>query len=136
MENATVAVPSTMIDREAHRLYHELEERVGERGLTMEVYLGVLEKTEEEVEEELRPQAELVIKRHLVLEEIAKAEALEVSDDEIPEVVKRDAEALGRDYLQLLADLREVGQARGAARRNATGQDRRLRRRRVRARCR
>jgi trigger factor len=109
VENATVAVPSTMIDREAHRLYHELEESVGERGLTMEVYLGVIEKTEHEVEEELRPQAELIIKRRLVLEEIAKAEGVEVSDDEMLEMIKSDASALGRDPLQLIADLRESG---------------------------
>jgi trigger factor len=109
VEHATIAVPSTMIDREAHRLYHQLEERVGQQGLTMEVYLGVLQKTEEEIEEELRPQAEFVIKRQLVLEEIAKAEALEVTDDDITEVVKRDAEALGRDYLQLLSDLEKSG---------------------------
>ncbi len=109
VEHATIAVPSTMVDREAHRLFHQLEERVGEQGLTMEVYLGVLQKTEEEIEEELRPQAEFVIKRQLVLEEIARAEALEVTDDDITEVVKRDAEALGRDYLQLLADLEKSG---------------------------
>jgi len=107
--DATVEVPSTMIDREAHRLYHELEENVGERGLTMDVYLGVLEKTEEEVEKELRPQAELIIKRRLVLEEIAKAEGLSVSDDEMLEAIKADAAALERDPLQLIADLRESG---------------------------
>jgi trigger factor len=106
---AAVEVPSTMIDREAHHLYHELEENVGERGLTMEVYLGVLEKTEEQVEEELRPQAELIIKRRLVLEEIAKAEDLSVSDDEMLEIIKTDAAALERDPLQLIADLRESG---------------------------
>ena len=71
VEHATLDVPSTMVDREAHRLYHELEERVGEQGLTMEVYLGVLEKTEEDIEEEMRPQAEFIIKRQLVLEAIA-----------------------------------------------------------------
>jgi len=106
---ATVEVPSTMIDREAHHLYHELEENVGERGLTMEVYLGVLEKTEEQVEDELRPQAELIIKRRLVLEQIAEAEDLSVSDDEMLEVIKADAAALERDPLQLIADLRESG---------------------------
>jgi trigger factor len=109
VEHATIAVPSTMIDREAHRLYHQLEERVGEQGLTMEVYLGVLQKTEEDIEEEMRPQAEFVIKRQLVLEKIAEAESLEVTDEDITEVVKSDAEALGRDYLQLLADLEKSG---------------------------
>jgi trigger factor len=107
--NATVDVPSTMIDREAHRLYHELEENVGQRGLTMDVYLGVIEKTEEEVEDELRPQAELVIKRRLVLEEIAKAEGLSVSDDDMLAAIKVEAEALDRDPLQVIADLRESG---------------------------
>jgi trigger factor len=109
VEHATIAVPSTMVDREAHRLYHRLEEQVGEQGLTMEVYLGILQKTEEDIEEEMRPQAEFVIKRQLVLEKIAETEALEVTDDDITDVVKSDAEALGRDYLQLLADLEKSG---------------------------
>jgi len=107
--NARVEVPSAMTEREAHRLYHELEENVGERGLTMDVYLGVLEKTAEEVEEELHPQAELVIKRRLVLQAIAAAEELTVSDDEVLELVKADAQALDRDPLQLIKDLRESG---------------------------
>ena len=75
----------------------------------MDVYLGVLEKTEEDIEEEMRPQAEFIIKRQLVLEAIAEAEDLEVTDDDIAEVVKHDAEALGRDHLQLLADLEKSG---------------------------
>jgi trigger factor len=109
VEHATLAVPSTMIDREAHRLFHQLEERVGEQGLTMDVYLGVLEKTEEDIEEEMRPQAEFIIKRQLVLEKIAEVEELAVTDEDIADVVKHDAEALGRDHLQLLADLEKSG---------------------------
>lgn len=109
VEHAAIAVPSTMIDREAHRLYHQLEERVGEQGLTMDVYLGVLEKSPEDIEEEMRPQAEFVIKRQLVLEAIAEAEKLEITDDDVAEMVKHDAEALGRDHLQLLADLEKSG---------------------------
>lgn len=109
VEHATVVVPSAMIDREAHRLYHQLEERVGQQGLTMEVYLGVLQKTQEEIEEEMRPQAEFIIKRQLVLEAVAQAEGLEVTDDDVNEVIKHDAEALGRDYLQLLGDVEKSG---------------------------
>lgn len=109
VENAAVQVPPAMIDREAHRLYHEFEEGVGERGLTMETYLEALQKTAEQVEEELRPQAELIIKRRLVLEEIARQEGLAVDDDEIAALVRRDAEALGRDPLQLMADLQKSG---------------------------
>ena len=63
VERATVTVPPAMIERQAHVLYHELEQEVVKRGLTMESYLGVLQKTQEEVEKELHPRAEQVIKR-------------------------------------------------------------------------
>ncbi len=109
VENATLRVPSTMIDREAHRLYHQLEQNVASQGMSMESYLGLIEKSPQAMEEELRPQAEFVIKRQLVLEAIAEAEGLEVTDDDIAAVVRRDAEMLGRDHLELLADLRKSG---------------------------
>ena len=111
VEHATVAVPSTMIDREAHRLFHQLEERVGEQGLTMEVYLGVLQKSEEDIEEEMRPQAEFVIKRQLVLEKIAEAESLEVTDDDITEVVKQRRRGARQGLPAAPRRSGEVGQA-------------------------
>jgi trigger factor len=109
VDRTTVSVPPAMIDEQAHRLFHDLEEDIGERGLTMESYLTVLQKTREEVEEELRPRAEHVIKRRLVIEAIIEAEALEVSDDEVRERVKADAEILGRDPNQLVLEVYKSG---------------------------
>jgi trigger factor len=107
--NATVTVPPAMVDDQVHRLYHQLEADVGERGLTMDVYLGVLEKTREQVEEELRPRAEHLVRRGLVVDAVVKAEGLEVSDDELRERIKADAELLGRDANQLVLDLYKSG---------------------------
>lgn len=107
--NAEVTIPPAMVEREAHRLYHELEENVGERGLTMDVYLAVLEKTREEVERELAPRAEHLVKRRLVLEAVAAAEGLEVSDDQLRERIMADAELLGRDPQQLVLDIWKSG---------------------------
>jgi trigger factor len=107
--NATVAVPSAMVEREAHHLYHDLESTVGEQGMEMKTYLEALEKTEEEVEEELKPRAEMIVKRRLVLEAISTAENIEVSDDELRERIKADAEALGRDGDQLVIDVYASG---------------------------
>jgi trigger factor len=109
VERATVSVPSAMVDEQAHHLLHELEEDIGERGLTMDSYLAVLQKTREEVEEELRPRAEHIIKRRLVLEAVVQAEGLEVSDDEVRERIKVDAEILGRDPSQLVLDVYKSG---------------------------
>jgi trigger factor len=111
VEMATLTVPPAMVDREAHHLFHDLESRVEERSMSMEIYLQVIDKTSEEVEQELRPQAEQVVKRRLVLEAIAAAEGLEVTEDDMIEQINQDAEALGRDPLQVLADVRESGRA-------------------------
>ena len=109
VDRTTVSVPPAMIDEQAHRLFHDLEEDIGERGLTMESYLTVLQKTKEEVEEELHPRAEHVIKRRLVIEAIIEAEGLEASDDEVRERIKTDAEILGRDANQLVLEVYKSG---------------------------
>jgi trigger factor len=104
-----VTIPPAMVEREAHHLYHELEESVGERGLTMEVYLGVLEKTPEDVEKELAPKAEQLVKRRLVLDAIVAAEGLEVTDEQLRARIMEDAELLGRDPNQLVLDVYKSG---------------------------
>lgn len=107
--NATFSVPPAMVEREAHGLYHELESNIGEQGLTMDVYLKAMEKTAEEVEEGLKPRAEVSVRRRLVLDAIREAEGIEVTDDEVRERIKGDAALLGRDPDQLVIDVYASG---------------------------
>jgi trigger factor len=107
--NATLAVPPAMTQREAHALYHELEANVGEQGLTMDVYLKAMDKTAEQVEEELKPRAEVSVRRRLVLDAIREAEGIEATDDEVRERIKGDAALLGRDPDQLVIDVYASG---------------------------
>jgi trigger factor len=109
VENATVTIPSAMIDRQAHALYHELESSIGERGLEMAGYLEALGKTEDEVEAELRPRAEAEVRRGLVLAAIRDAETIEVSDEELRARIMEDAELLQRDPNQLVLDVYASG---------------------------
>ncbi len=109
VENATVSIPSAMIDRQAHALFHELESTIGERGLEMAGYLEALGKTEEEVEAELRPRAEAEVRRGLVLAAIRDAEKIEVTDEELRARIMEDAELLQRDPNQLVLDVYASG---------------------------
>jgi trigger factor len=107
--NSSLAVPPAMVEREAHGLYHDLESSVGEQGLTMDVYLKAMEKTPAEVEEELKPRAEMNVRRRLVLDAIREAEGIEVTDDEVRERIKADAVLLERDPDQLVIDVYASG---------------------------
>ena len=109
VDNATVNVPPAMVDRQAHALYHELEEAVGERGMEMAQYLEALDKSAEEVEADMRPRAEAEVKRGLVLAAIRDAEHVEVSDDELRARIMEDAELLQRDPNQLVLDVYASG---------------------------
>lgn len=107
--NATVNVPPAMVERQAHNLYHDLESTVGEQGMSMDDYLTALQKTHEEVERDLWPRAAYLVKRQLVLEAISETEQIEVTDDQLRERIKADAEALGRDPEQLVLDVYASG---------------------------
>jgi trigger factor len=49
----------------------------------MDTYLNIIGKTEEEYAEQLRPQAEERLRRHLVLQKLAQEEGIQVSPEEV-----------------------------------------------------
>ncbi len=106
--NATVDVPAVMVDRRIGTILQQTASQLPE-GVSFEQYLAAGGRTLEQVVEELRPDAENAVRRELVVEAVADAEGIEVSDEEIEEQVREDAEATGRAPDRLLHDLRHHG---------------------------
>ena len=77
-----VEVPESLIEQEIARQISQIRSRVSTAGLSFEQYLNNLKKTEEELKEELKPQAEKTIKIGLALGEIAKLEKIDPKDQE------------------------------------------------------
>jgi trigger factor len=90
---ATIEFPPQMVDAEIHSLIERTEKRLKDQNMTMKEYLKALNKTDEEYHEELRPTAEIRLKRGLVLSELIKAEGLQIDeaaiDQRINEMVER-----------------------------------------------
>lgn len=105
VDNATVTIPSGMVDRQVDALYHDLEHTVVDQGMTMQDYLNAMHQTEDEARQALRPRGEAAAKRQLVIDAVREAEHIEVSDDEVRERIKKDAEILQRDPTQLVLDV-------------------------------
>jgi len=75
--------PPVLVDSELERLMEQQARWMQESGLNLEEYLSRINKTEEELREELHPVAAKRVTRSLVLGKVAEAEKIEVTDGEI-----------------------------------------------------
>jgi trigger factor len=84
-----------MVRSEIDELYERTERRLKDQKRTMADYLEMLGKTEEQYREELRPTAEVRLRRGLVLTEFNKLEKISVSDDEVEQRIDQLVAAYG-----------------------------------------
>ena len=91
--NATMEIPEAMITTQARQMADDFAQRIQSQGLTMEQYFQFTGMTAEKMMEELRPQALKRIQTRLVLEAVAKAENIEISDERLDEELVKMAEA-------------------------------------------
>jgi trigger factor len=107
-ERATVEVPTVMVDRRIGTILQQTAQQLPE-GVSFEDYVAATGRSIEQIIEELRPDAEAALRRELVVEAVADAEGIEVSDEEMEEQVRSDAEATGRAADRLLHELQHHG---------------------------
>lgn len=81
-KNAEVEVPEKLVDRRVEAKLRDFEERLRMSGYTLEEYLGD-NRTEADLRRELRGVAAEEVRTRLVIEAIAKAEGVQVSEEEI-----------------------------------------------------
>jgi len=85
--NATVEVPEALVEARARELFNEAVHSLSHRGISKDLYLQISGKTEDELVEEGKPEAEQALKREAVLTAIVAAEKIEVADDEVLEAL-------------------------------------------------
>lgn len=114
VERTGVPAPEGVIrDEVAHRKQH-LSEELEQMGRTLAEYLELEEKTEEELDTELTEAATEGIKTQMVLDVLAEAEKLEVSDEEYRAEIIQRAQRMGLEPQQYYDQLIRSGTA-GAA---------------------
>lgn len=102
VENASMELPDPMIDSEVNQMANDFAQRIQQQGLSIDQYFQFTGLTAEKMLEELRPQAVKRIQTRLVLEAIAKAENIEVSEEKFMEEMNKMAEAYNMETEKLL----------------------------------
>lgn len=92
VENASMDIPEAMVDSQVRQIADDFARRLQSQGLTVEQYLQFTGMTADKLLEQMRPEAEKRIKNTLVLEAVAKAENIEISDEDVDGEIKKMAE--------------------------------------------
>ncbi|MGG0837366.1 trigger factor [Bacillus paralicheniformis] len=92
-ENAEADIPQAMVDTELDRMMKEFEQRLQMQGMNLELYFQFSGQDENALKEQMKEDAEKRVKSNLTLEAIAKAENLQVTDEEVEEELSKMAEA-------------------------------------------
>jgi trigger factor len=83
ISGASIAYPEMMVEEQIDSMLEDLQERLGQRGITLDLYMEVTGKSKEDLQAEYRPQAEESIKRALVFRELIDAEKIDVPEEDI-----------------------------------------------------
>jgi trigger factor len=83
VEQAQVEYPPVLVEMEINRILNEQNRRLQVSGRGMDDYLKSINKTEEQLREELRPISVKNVNASLVLGKITEAEKIEVSEEDI-----------------------------------------------------
>jgi trigger factor len=88
---ATVEVPAALVEARAGELWNQMIHSMSHQGITKEVYLQISGKSEEEILQEARPDAEQALRREAVIAAVVEAEQIEPSDGDILDALQASA---------------------------------------------
>ena len=88
-----INIPEAMLETEKRQMVQDFAQRIQSQGLSMQQYAQFTGVTAESLLEQAGPSAEKRIKSRLVVENIVKAEKIEVSEEEYEKELARLAES-------------------------------------------
>ena len=97
IDKSKMDIPEAMIDTQCETMIEEFAQRIAQSGLSMDQYLQFSGLTVDGLKEQVRPEALSRIQASLVLEQIAKDENIEVSDDDVNAEIEKMAASYGME---------------------------------------
>ncbi len=95
--NATIEIPEPMLNTRAEQSVNNFARQLASQGMSLDQYMQFTGSNMDMLREQVKPQTEIQIRNELVLDEVAKVENIEVTDEEILAEVEEMAKAYGMD---------------------------------------
>ena len=97
IDKSKMDLPEAMIDTQCETMVEEFAQRIAQSGLSMDQYLQFSGLTIDGLKEQVRPEAISRIQGSLVLEQIAKEENIEVTDEDVNAEIEKMAANYGME---------------------------------------
>ena len=91
VDKSTMELPDAMIDTQCENMINQFAQQMAQQGLSMDQYLQFSGLTLDQLKEQVRPDAITRIKSSLVLEQIAKEENIEITDEDVDAEIEKMA---------------------------------------------
>jgi trigger factor len=91
VDSSTVEIPDALVERELASQLESMERSLGRQGLRLDRYLDYLGKTVPQWAQDERPDAEQRLKVDLVLDEYARREGIEPTEEEVDTYLEEQA---------------------------------------------
>lgn len=105
-EGTELEVPTAMVETQIDNMLMELNYQLQYQGLQLEQLLQMTGRSIEELRNEKREEATKLVKSSLILEAIAKAENVEVSEEEVDEEVAKMAKMYNMELEKIKSAMR------------------------------
>ncbi|OXL85212.1 MULTISPECIES: trigger factor [Paenibacillus] len=108
--NAEVEIPQAMIDSEIQNMMRDFDNRLRNQGMNLEMFLSFSGQTTADLQEQMKDDAEKRVRNNLVLEQIAKEENIEVTEEDI----NKELEVMAESYKRTADEIRNILTANGS----------------------
>ncbi|EOS21242.1 trigger factor [Lachnospiraceae bacterium 3-1] len=101
IEDSQMEIPDAMVETQTENMMDDFANRLAQQGMSMEQYMQFTGMTKEKLMEQMKPDALKRIQSGLILEAIAEAEKIEVSEEDVEAEIGKMAEMYGMEVDKL-----------------------------------
>ena len=109
VDTVNFEIPEAVVEREIQFQINRFAQQLQMQGMSLNQYFEMTGQNIEKMRESIKESAEKSVKRDLVLTEIAKAENVQATEEEVNAELDRTALMYGMDREGLIAEVRKSG---------------------------
>jgi trigger factor len=100
-----IPLAEAVVNMQIEHMLQQFSQRLASQGLTLEQYYQFTASTQEDLENDMRPEAERTAKINFLLEKIVEEKGIEVTDEEMDKQIEEAAQGMGVDPEQAKQNL-------------------------------